>query len=81
VECLASAIDLYPDRIDLRHNLAICLIDAGRFAEAVAVLEDVPAEYRSEYMEAALTHARERLAVDPRPLPDAEQETEPVTVP
>lgn len=75
VECLVAAIDLYPDHVDLRHNLAVCLIDAGRFAEAVAVLEDVPAAYRSEYMEAALAHARERLAADPRPLPDAGEET------
>ncbi|NBW88144.1 MAG: hypothetical protein EBR23_15275, partial [Planctomycetia bacterium] len=81
VECLASAIDLYPDRIDLRHNLAICLIDAERFAEAVAVLEDVPAAQRGEYMEAALAHARERLAADPPTLLEDGVEPAPATVP
>lgn len=81
LDCLADAIELYPDRVDLRHNLAVCLIDAGRFAEAVAVLEDVPAAQRSDYMESALAHAREQLADDPRPIPDAEPAAEPDPVP
>jgi tetratricopeptide (TPR) repeat protein len=81
VGCLERARGENPASLPVLTNLGTLYATTGRFAEAVAVLEDVPAEYRSEYMEAALTHARERLAVDPRPLPDAEQETEPVTVP
>lgn len=76
VECFAAVVDRYPEQIEPRHNLASCLIDAGRFGEAVALLEDVPATHRSAYMEAALAHARERLAADPQPAGDAEAAAE-----
>lgn len=65
IECFAIAANRYPDRLEPRHNLGSCLIDAGRFAEAVAVLEGVPEEFRGEATEEALALARRRMAEEP----------------
>jgi thioredoxin-like negative regulator of GroEL len=62
IPLFALAADRYPDRIEPRHNLAGCLIDAGRLAEAVAVIEDIPEELRPEPMRKMLEYARRRMA-------------------
>lgn len=67
IPLFALAADRYPDRLEPRHNLAACLVDAGRHAEAVAVIEDIPEEFRPEPMRAMLEHARERRAAEQAP--------------
>ena len=61
VTAFALAANRYPYRVEVRHNLASALIDAGRFPEAIAVIEDVPEEFRTEGMRDALLYAREHL--------------------
>lgn len=65
VVIFAIAADRYSDRVKPRHNLAMALIDAERFAEAIAVIEDVPEPLRTETMQQALAFARERLPAPP----------------
>ena len=62
IACFTIAANRYPDRLEPRQNLANCFVDTGRFAEAVAVLEDVPEELRTAAMRASLARAREQLA-------------------
>ena len=62
VTAFALAANRYPYRVEVRHNLASALIDAGRFPEAIAVIEDVPEEFRTEGMRDALLYAREHLS-------------------
>jgi tetratricopeptide (TPR) repeat protein len=64
IDIFAIAADRYPDRVELRHNLAMALIDAERFPEAIAVIEDVPEPVRTEGMHEALLVARERAGED-----------------
>jgi len=60
VTIFAVAADRYPTRVELRHNLAMALIEAERFGEAIAVIEDVPESLRTEGMQEALGFAREQ---------------------
>ena len=62
VDIFAIAADRYPDRVELRHNLAMALVEAERFPEAIAVIEDVPEPLRTEGMREALAFAREQPA-------------------
>jgi O-antigen ligase len=55
----AVAADRYPSNVEVRHNLASALIDSGRFAEAIAVIEDVPEGFRTPGMQEALLYAHE----------------------
>jgi len=65
VDIFAIAADRYSDRVEPRQNLAMALIDAERFTEAIAVIEDVPEPLRSEAMQQALAFARERVPAPP----------------
>ncbi|MFM7136338.1 MAG: O-antigen ligase family protein [Planctomycetota bacterium] len=65
VDVFAIAADRYPARLELRHNLALTLVNAERFPEAIAVIEDVPEPLRTEGMREALAFARERVAAGP----------------
>jgi tetratricopeptide (TPR) repeat protein len=58
VDILAIAADRYPDRVELRHNLVMALIEAERLPEAIAVIEDVPEPLRTAGMREALEFAR-----------------------
>ena len=62
IECFSLATARYPDRVECFSNLAGCYIDTGRYAEAVALLEQIPAELRSEAVIANLGRARDGLA-------------------
>jgi O-antigen ligase len=62
IVCFTIAANRYPDRLEPRQNLANCFLDTDRFAEAAAVLENVPEALRTADMRTALAHARERLA-------------------
>ena len=71
VDLFAIAADRYPEKVELRHNLAMALVAAGRFAEAIAVIEDVPEPLRTEGMREALAFAREQDSADAGPGPRA----------
>ena len=43
-------------------EIAACLVDAGRYDEAIAVIEDIPEAARPEPMRTMLEHAREQRA-------------------
>ena len=62
VDLFVIAADRYPARLDLRHNLAMALIDADRYAEAITVIEDVPEPLRTDGMREALAFARGQVA-------------------
>lgn len=62
VDLFAIAADRYPARLDLRHNLAMALVDADRYAEAITVIEDVPEPLRTDGMREALAFARGQVA-------------------
>lgn len=62
VDIFAIAADRYPARVELRHNLAMALVEAERFPEAIAVIEGVPEPLRTEGMREALAFARAQPA-------------------
>jgi O-antigen ligase len=66
ITCFAVAADRYPDRIEPRHNLAACLVERERYAEAVAILDEIPEPLRPPAVVELLTVARERLANESR---------------
>lgn len=80
-------IALYPERIESRHNLAVCLIRQGAHAEAVAVLLEIPEERRTGLIQATLARALRKKAIKPpepsgkTSSPQASQGNSPATVP
>jgi len=64
IVCFTIASNRYPDRLEPRQNLANCFLDTDRFAEAEAVLENVPEALRTAGMRDALSRAREGLTAD-----------------
>lgn len=58
IECFTLAVRRYPHRLEGVANLAACYLDAGRPREAIALLEQVPADQRSDVMRAHLDRGR-----------------------
>lgn len=58
IECFTLAVTRYPHRLEGVANLAACYLDAGRPREAIALLEQVPADQRSDVMRAHLDRGR-----------------------
>jgi tetratricopeptide (TPR) repeat protein len=62
IDLFVTVAERYPHRLEPFTNLAGCLIEAGRPAEAVEVLESIPAERRTDAITRNLEIARGRLA-------------------
>jgi O-antigen ligase len=58
IECFTLAVKRYPYRLEGVTNLAACYLDAGRPREAIALLEQVPAEQRTAVMRGHLDRGR-----------------------
>lgn len=65
--CLREVVRRYPQHPPGYVNLANCLIDAGRPAEAQALLEAIPEEMRTEAIRQALDIARAAADAEPGP--------------
>jgi len=65
--CLREVVRRYPQHPPGYVNLANCLIDAGRPAEAQALLEAIPEEMRTEAIRRALGIARAAADAEPEP--------------
>jgi len=61
IDLFVTVAQRYPHRLEPLINLAGCLIDSGRPADAVALLEVIPTEARNEAIDRNLAIARARV--------------------
>lgn len=62
IECFTLAVKRYPYRLEGVTNLAACYLDAGYPREAIALLEQVPAEQRTGVMRDHLDRGRAMMS-------------------
>jgi Flp pilus assembly protein TadD len=68
MQLFAMLCDAYPHRVEPLNNLAGCLIEAGRFADAATVLEQIPAELRTDVIRGNIAYARAQAAANGIPV-------------